>query len=118
MPFELSLNGATYRTDSLTLDEAERLETECGKTWLKLNPALSAKEFKATARVFLARDHAPADVDRLVSAMTVGTAMQAVAWVEDDLPTMFEDGLPKAAAGNSTGTSSASPSLPTAGLPT
>lgn len=118
MAFQVTLDGKTYSTDSLTLDEAEILEGECGKTWLELNPVRTSKEFRATARVFLARDHTPADVDRIVNGFTIAMAMEAVVWVEgDDLPKVFEDGMPdpKAEGSPSTSTSSGSPTLPTDG---
>jgi len=120
MPFEITLAGKAYNTNSLTLDEADRLEEECGRTWLELNPVRSSKEFRAVARVFLARDHGPADVDRIIAAVTVGAAMDAVEWVDDDLPGVFVDGLPdpKAVGGPSTGTSSSSPGPPGDGPPT
>lgn len=118
MPFELRLDGHVYNTHSLTLDEAEQLEAECDKTWLELNPVRSSKEFRATIRVFLARDHATADIERIVAGFTVQSAMAAVEWVDDDLPVVFEDGLPKAEGGLSTTTSSGSPAPPTNGPPT
>lgn len=117
MAFQVTLEGKAYSTDSLTLDEAEVLEEECGRTWLELNPVRSSKEFRATARVFLHRDYAPGDVDRIVNGITIAAAMRAVVWVDDDLPKVFEDGMPdpKAAGGPSTTTSSGSPTPPTDG---
>lgn len=119
MPFEVTLDGKTYSTNSFTLDEADRLEEECGRTWLELNPVRSAKEFRTVARVFLARDHTPADLDRVVAAITIGDAMAAVEWVDEDLPATFEDGMPdpKVGGGPSTVTSSGSPGPPGGGLP-
>lgn len=120
MPFEVTLAGKVYNTNSLTLDEADRLEEECGRTWLELNPVRSSGEFRAVARVFLARDHAPAEVDRIVAAVTVGAAMDAVEWVDDDLPAVYVDGLPdpKVGGGPSTSTSFSSPVPPGDGPPT
>lgn len=120
MPFKVTLGGKTYSTDSFTLDEADRLEEECGRTWLELNPVRSSKEFRAVARVFLDRDHAPGEVDRIVAAITIGDAMEAVEWVDKDLPRLFEDGMPdpKAEGGHSTITSSSSPDPHGDGPPT
>lgn len=111
MAFQVTLEGKAYSTDSLTLGEAEVLEAECGRTWLELNPVRSSKEFRATARVFLHRDYAPGDVDRIVNGFTIKMAMGAVVWVDDDLPRVFEDGMPdpKAEGGPSTTISSGSP---------
>lgn len=118
MPFELTLDGRVYNTHSLSLDESEQLEKECGKTWLELNPVRSSTEFRATARVFLTRDHDAADVERILANVTIQSAMAAVEWVDDDLPTVFEDGLPKAEGGPGTTMSSGSPAPPTNGLQT
>jgi hypothetical protein len=118
MPFELTLSGKVYNTHSLSLEESDQLEKECAKTWLELNPVRSSAEFRATARVFLTRDHDPAGVELLLAAFTIQSAMAAVEWVDDDLPDVFEDGLPKAEGGPSTTTSSGSPALPTDGHPT
>lgn len=120
MPFEVTLDGKTYSTDSLTLNESDRLEEECGRTWLELNPVRSSKEFRAVARVFLARDHSPAEVEQVVASITIGEAMAAVEWVDHDLPGVFVDGMPdpKVEGGPSTTTSSSSPDPPGDGLPT
>jgi hypothetical protein len=118
VPFELTIDGQVFRTDELTLAEAETLEVECGRTWLELNPVRSAKEFRATARLFLARTRTPEEASTAVAGLTIGEAMKAVKWVADDLPDMFEDGLPKAGGGNSTTTSPSSPDLLSGGLPT
>lgn len=118
VPFELTVAGQVFNTDHLSLDEAAQLEAECGKTWLELNPVRSSQEFRATVQVFLARHHAPADIERIVAGFTVQSAMAAVEWVDSDLPAVFEDGLPKAEGGFSTTTSSGSPAPPTNGHPT
>lgn len=105
MPFEIKLNGRAYTTDQLTLEEAEALELECGKTWLELNPIRSAKEFKATARVFLTREKGADEAARIVSTLTLRAALDAVRWVDEDIPDVFVDGIPKVEATTSTPTS-------------
>lgn len=94
MPFELTLDGRVYRTDSLTLAEAEQLEAEVGKSWLELNPIKSAKEFRVIATRFLIRDLNPDKAQAIVAELTLGTAMQSVKWVDDDLPDTYDDGIP------------------------
>jgi len=118
MGFALTIDGRVYTTDSLSIDESEQLEKECGKSWLELNPIRTSTEFRATVRVLLTRDHTPADIERILADFTVKSAMAAVEWVDDDLPTVFEDGLPKAEGGPSTTTSSGSPAHPGSGHPT
>ena len=118
MPFELTIDGRVYSTDTLSLEESSRLEKECERNWLELNPCRSSTEFRETVRVFLARDYNAADIERILANFTVKSAMAAVDWVDDDLPTVFEDGLPKWEGGPSTTTSSGSPAPLTGGLPT
>jgi len=120
MPFELVLEGKTYRTDDLTIEEAEIIEDVSGRTWLQLNPMRSAKEFRAVAVAFLSRDFDADKAKLMVAGLAIQTAQDAVRFVDDDLPRLFEDGLPdpKAEGGNSTSTSSSSPDPPSDGPPT
>lgn len=94
MPFEVTLDGRAYRTDSLTLIEAEALEGETGKSWLELNPVKSAKEFRCIALCFLRRDLNPDKAQAVVAELTLGQAMASVKWVADDLPDTYDDGIP------------------------
>lgn len=109
MPFEITIDGHAYRTDDLTIEEAVALEDECDKTWLELNPLRSAKEFRATAALFLRRTRAPEVAAKEAAAMSVKVAQESMRWVDDDLPTEFENGIPKEEGGPSTTTSSGSP---------
>lgn len=109
MPFEIEIGGNVFRTDDLTIVEAERLEEQCGKTWLQLNPLRSAKEFRATAILFLCRTLTPDVAAKEADAITIKMAQDSTRWVDDNLPTEFVDGLPKAAGVDSTPTSSVSP---------
>lgn len=118
MPFEITIGGKAYRTDDLTIAEAEQLEDECGKTWLELNPLRSAKEYRATATAFLRRNLAPEVAAKEAAAITIKVAQEMVRWVDDNLPTEFRDGLPKEEGSPSTTTSSVSPGLPGDGPPT
>lgn len=118
MPFELELDGRVYNTDELSLADAVELEKALGRTWRELSPLTSAEEFVAFATVCLKQDH-PADVAaKIVADLSLGKALAAARWVGDDLPEVYEDGLPKAGGGPSTTTSSGSPDLPTTGHPT
>lgn len=117
MPFELVLDGHTYNTDHLRLDDAVALEKTLEKKWTELNPLASAAEFQAFALVCLKQDH-PADVAaKIVADLSLGAALAAAKWVKDDLPDVYEDGHPKAGGGSSTTTSSGAPD-DTDGLPT
>lgn len=118
MPFELVLDGHTYNTDLFLLSDVVGLERALGRTWRELNPLASAEEFQAFALVALKQDH-PADVaEKIVATLPLGVSLAAARWVGDDLPDVYEDGLPKAEGEASTTTSSGSPDLPTDGPPT
>lgn len=118
MPFELTLDGHTYNTNELLLADAVEIEKMLGKTWRELNPLGSAEEFRAFALVCLKQDHAEDVAAKIVEDMPLGAALGAARWVGDDLPEVYEDGLPKAEEDASTTTSSTSPDLPTGGPPT
>jgi hypothetical protein len=118
VPFEITIDGHVYRTDDLTIEEAVALEEECDKTWLQLNPLRSAKEFRATAALFLRRTRSPEVAAKEAASMSVKVAQESMHWVDDNLPTEFVDGIPKEGGSPSTTTSSASPDLPGDGPPT
>jgi hypothetical protein len=118
MPFELTIDGKVYRTDDLTIAEAEQLEEECGQTWLALNPMRSAKEFRATAALFLRRSRDPEVAAKEAAAITIKVAQENMRWVDDNLPTEFADNIPKVGGSPSTTTSSVSPSPHGDGPPT
>jgi hypothetical protein len=112
VPFEITIDGHAYRTDDLSIEEAEQLEEECGRTWLELNPTRSAKEFRATAALFLRRTRTPEVAAKEAGAMSVKYAQDNMRWVSDNLPTEFVDGIPKEEESPSTSTSSTSPDPP------
>lgn len=118
MPFEITIDGKVFRTDDLTIAEAEQLEEECGQTWLTLNPIRSAKEYRATAVLFLSRTRPPDVAAKEAAAITVKVAQENARWVDDNLPTEFSDGLPKEEGSPSTTTSSVSPDPHGDGPPT
>lgn len=118
MPFELHLDGHVYNTDELRLADAIEIEKALGRTWRELNPLGSAEEFQAFALVCLKRDHSADQAAKIVAEMPLGAALAATKWVDDDLPTTYGDGFPKAAGARSTTTSSTSPERPTDGPPT
>jgi hypothetical protein len=118
VPFEITIDGHAYRTDDFTIDEAEQLEVECGRTWLELNPTRSAKEFRATVALFLRRTRSPEVAAKEAGAMSVKDAQDNMRWVSDNLPTEFMDGIPKEEGSPSTTTSSSSLDPPGDGPPT
>lgn len=85
MPFALTLDGHTYRTDRLTVAQAEQIETDLGIPWSVFNPVRSAGAFRRL-------------VDTVAGPgrgnLTLGEASRAVRWVDDDLPRLFHDGMP------------------------
>jgi hypothetical protein len=109
VPFEIIIDGHAYRTDDLTIEEAEQLEDECDQTWLTLNPMRSAKEYRATVALFLRRTRTPDVAAKEAAVISVKVAQENMRWVDDNLPTEFGDGIPKEGGSPSTITSAASP---------
>lgn len=118
MPFELILDGRTYSTDQMSVAEAVELEKVLDKTWRELNPLSSAEEFQAFAAICLRRDHPSDQAAKMAAELPLGEALLAARWVDDDRPTEYEDGSPKAEGEPSTTTSSSSRGRRGSGPPT
>ena len=102
MPFEITVAGETFRSDDLTVDEFLAIEKDTGRTWWDLNPIRSAGEFKAMASAWLARTRSPEDAAKIVGSLSIRDVVDNAKVVSDDLPDMYEDGIPKAEGGPST----------------
>lgn len=109
MPYKLTVLGRTFNTEDLTVGEVEKLEEELNVSWLMLNPILSVRHGRAIAATFLAREMGMETANEKVRAVSITEMADGVEKVPDSRPTMYEDGLPKAEAAQSTpGSSSAS----------
>lgn len=97
MPYRITIDDATFESDDLTLDEAIAIEQATGTAWSNLNPMRSGEHCKLVIAAYLARTRGPEEAAKVVGSMTLREVLAAVKWVDDDLPTEYEDGLPKAA---------------------
>lgn len=102
MPFIVSYAGQEWRTDDLTLDEAIVIQEVTGRSWLDINPFLSAVDAKAIIVEFLARDMDRDVAKAKVGAVSIREVLDGVKVAKDDLPDVYEDGNPKAEDGPST----------------
>lgn len=109
MPFEVSVGGQSWRTDDLTMAEACDIQKTTGKGWLHINPITDAEDCRAVIVAFLSRSLGADGAQEKVDAMSIKEALDAVTVVSDDLPDVYEAGLPKAEAAPSTATSSGPP---------
>ena len=112
MEFAVNTPGGQVRLTDLPLEVLDRLETETGRRWtdLILSPAYTAKsamKVYAAACDYSGSTPEPLTPRRLIEADGKGSIFEMV---EDDLPTVFEDGIPKAGDGTSTSGSSGAPS--------
>ena len=95
MLYKVSVDGKTWNTEDLTLDEAIAVEEETGESWLFLNPIRSAKHAKAILARFLAREHGLDAARDRVGAMSVTEVLDCVDKADaDDRPTEHRDGVP------------------------
>lgn len=117
MPYLFTVGEKQYRTDDLLLDEAIAIEKLTGRSWVEINPLRSAQDCRAILKAFWARDVGEDEAEKKVVALTVRAVLDHVQWVTDDLPEVYEDGIPKAAAGSATDGLSPVP-VNSAGLPT
>lgn len=106
----MTVEGRVFRTDDLTLAEAAEIEKATDTSWLRLNPFGSANHCLAILTAFLARDRGQEEAAKIISAMPVGDALDCLELVEDDKPTSYTDGLPKAEGAPETSGSSGAPS--------
>jgi len=102
MPFKLTVDGDSFIHYDLTLDEAIAVEKETETSWRFIDPLRSASHCKAMLRALLARTRPDDVVEKILGDLTLKTALACVEWVEEDLPTVYEDGIPKAEGATST----------------
>lgn len=102
MAYKITAFGQSWNTEDLTVAEAEQLESELGCSYLLINPLVIIKHYRAVLSLFLAREMAPETAREKVEAQTIGT-MGEVTKVDENLPTMYEDGAPKVGGGEPTG---------------
>jgi hypothetical protein len=102
MPYRVTVDGEAFLTDDLTIDEAIAVEKATGTSWVFINPLRSADDCKAIMVAFLSRSKPRPEAEGIVGSLTIRDVLKAVERVDDDLPTEYEDGLPKAEAGTST----------------
>jgi hypothetical protein len=102
VPYRVTVDGESFLTDDLTIDEAIAVEKATGTSWVYINPLRSADDCKAIMVAFLSRSRPKAEAEAAAGALTIRDVLKAVEQVPDDLPTEYEDGLPKAEAGTST----------------
>lgn len=96
MPFVITFDGRSFNTDDLTIDEVAVVERETNLSWLVVNPAETAMGWRAIVKAFLCREESAETVAKRLAKVKVKEAMNTVKWVEDDLPDVYEDGIPKA----------------------
>lgn len=94
--WQITFEGKTHREDDLTIDMAERIEEAVGETWLHLVPLRSAKHARAILTVMhaAATGEPEAAVASRVKALKVGDFITAMQPIDDDLPTLYQDGNP------------------------
>lgn len=117
MPFEVSVGDRKWRTDDLTLDEAIGIEKTTGRSWMQINPFVSAEDCKAIMVAFLGREMDSGSAEAKVGALSLREVLNSVELVKDDLPDQYVDGLPKGEVGPSMTGSSGEPNG-SDGLPT
>jgi hypothetical protein len=109
MPFQVTFGDQSWRTDDLTLDEAIGIEKITNHSWMQINPFVSAEDCKAIMVAFLSREMDPSAAETKVGSLSLREALNSVEIVKDDLPDLYQDGIPKAGAGPSTAGSSGEP---------
>ncbi len=117
MPYLLKVFDREFSTEDLTVGEAETLEKELEVSWLLINPQVSIRHCRAVVAVFLAREMGWDAANEKIRAVNLNEMADGIEKVGDTRPTLWENGVPKAAGGPST-ESSPSASSTTDGHPT
>jgi hypothetical protein len=103
MPFRITVEGESFMDDDLTLDEAIAIEKALDTSWQFINPLRSGEHCREIMVTFLARTRGVEEARKIVGGLTVKQAIAGVEHIaDDDLPTEYEDGIPKAEDGTST----------------
>ena len=105
----VSFAGDSWVLDDLTLDEFALIEDEVDVTWVRFNPLVSSKQARAVLTSFLARTIGHEEAARKVGALSIKEAAACFEVAREDLPEVYEEGLPKEEAGPSTPGSSGPP---------
>lgn len=84
MSWNVTLDGRTYSSLDLTLDEVEAMERLSGIAWPLLNPTRNVAAAKAFLAVFMLRDGDSDDtiMDKL-GGRTLGELVGAIEWVDE-----------------------------------
>lgn len=124
MAWKVDLGGGrVFSTDDLELDELDAIAAAAGTGWWFLNPLRRVEDAKALLAFYLVREAgmAPDDARAEVGRLKGGQAGRVFALLpeeESDMPSWFENGIPKAAGGPSTTSSAGSPSATPGAPPT
>jgi hypothetical protein len=104
MGWQINHNGKTYREGDLTINDAEAIEKLLGATWSEIHPLRSARHAKVVAGFVIAqgegRDYQ--EVVAELGTMKTNAFLALVGPEGDDLPDVWEDGVPQTAAAHGT----------------
>lgn len=108
MPWAVNTPGGQVQLVDLPFSVLDTVEVECGRPWASLlsYPAVTAKSVMVLYRV--ACEHIGAEPEELTPRKALDGDGLFVE-VDDDLPEVFEDGLPKAESAPPTSGSSGPP---------
>jgi hypothetical protein len=88
--------GRKYHVGQLKVTEIEDMENTLGCRYVELMPLGTMRHKIAFMRVFLGHDHEPDVVAKILDDMTLAETDKCWGVEEDDLPEMYEDGVPTA----------------------
>jgi hypothetical protein len=97
--------GKRYSEGDLKAREVEQVEDITELRYGALRPMLEMGHRLAYIAVVLLRDHSAADVETILADISLVDVEKMWTTEEDDLPVMFEDGIPSSVGEPSTPTS-------------
>lgn len=104
----------SWLLSDLTGREVEALEKHLGKNYIELRWGVNASDTLATLATFLTRTRSEAEVEEIIAGMKIADIAGCWSIEDDDLPSEWEEGLPKSEVVEASTTigSSSLPDLP------
>jgi len=97
-------DGRKYHLGGLRLREVEELERLLACRYVEITPGANMHHKIAVMAMLLRRDHSDAEVEAIVGGLSLDQVEELWSFEDDDLPEVYEDGVPLARGGPSTPT--------------
>ena len=97
MPWQITIDGRTFREGDLTIGQAEQIDKQLDDLWVVLHPVKTPKRLAGLIAWLIAAETGEPFAETLDKVLTRKTTelFDAVGVEQPDLPTEFENGFPQ-----------------------